>query len=51
MGSVISKEERDAATVDLPGFLLQTKMEEHKYVLLKLTITTALLLVDSDPKK
>lgn len=37
------------ATVDLPGFFLQT--EQDKRLLLKLTGAVAALLVESDPRK
>ena len=47
--TVFAKEGRATATVDLPGFFLQTKQEEE--VLIKLTGAAALLLVESDPTK
>jgi hypothetical protein len=46
--AVIAREGRDAASVDLPGFFLQTDQDE--LILLKLTGAVALLLVESDPK-
>ena len=46
--AVIAREGRDAATVDLPGFFLQTDQDE--LILLKLTGAVALLLIESDPK-
>ena len=47
--AVIAKEGRDCATVDLPGFFLQTEQEEE--ILLKLTGSVAILLTESDPAK
>ena len=47
--AVIAKEGRDCATVDLPGFFLQTEQEEE--ILLKLTGSVAILLTESDPTK
>ena len=47
--AVFAKEGRDTATVDLPGFFLQTKQEEE--VLIKLSGAAALLLVESDPDR
>jgi hypothetical protein len=46
--AVIAREGRDVASVDLPGFFLQTDQDE--LILLKLTGAVALLLVESDPK-
>jgi hypothetical protein len=46
--AVIAREGRDAASVDLPGFFLQTDQDE--LILLKVTGAVALLLVESDPK-
>jgi hypothetical protein len=47
IAAVIAREGRDAATVDLPGFFLQTDQDEK--ILLKVTGAVALLLVESDP--
>ena len=47
--AVIAREGRDVATVDLPGFFLQTDQDE--LILLKVTGAVALLLVESDPNK
>ena len=47
--AVIAREGRDLATVDLPGFFLQT--DQDKLILLKVTGAVALLLVESDPNK
>ena len=53
--AVIAKEGRDCATVDLPGFFLQTEQEKtddkDKELLLKLTGAVAILLVESDADK
>jgi len=51
--AVIAKEGRDVATVDLPGFFLQTDQdgEEDILLLLKLIGAVALLLVESDEEK
>ena len=53
--AVIAKEGRDCATVDLPGFFLQTEQEKtddkDKELLLKLTGVVAILLVESDTDK
>ena len=46
---VITREGRNVATVDLPGFFLQT--DQDKLILLKLTGAVALLFVESDPTK
>ena len=46
--AVIAREQRDVASVDLPGFFLQTDQDEK--ILLKLTGAVALLLVESDSK-
>jgi hypothetical protein len=46
--AVIAREGRDAASVDLPGFFLQTDQDE--LILLKVTGAVALLLVESDQK-
>ena len=51
MIAMIAREGRDCATVDLPGFFLQTKSEENSTLLLKLTGAVALLLVESDEAK
>ena len=48
--AVIAKEGRDCATVDLPGFFLQTEQDKDKTILLKLTGSIALLLIETDPK-
>ena len=46
---VASKEKRDAGTVDLPGFFLQTEADKYKepYVI-KLTGAVSLLLIETD---
>jgi hypothetical protein len=49
VAAVIAREGRDAASVDLPGFFLQTDQDE--LILLKVTGAVALLLVESDPSK
>ena len=49
--AVIAKESRDIATIDLPGFFLQTEMERDDKILLKITGAVALLLVESNPEK
>ena len=49
IAAIIAKECRDAASVDLPGFFLQTDQEER--ILLKVTGAIALLLVESEPGK
>lgn len=49
IAAVIAREGRDVATVDLPGFFLQTDQDEK--ILLKVTGAVALLLVESDPDK
>ena len=49
--AMIAKEGRDCATVDLPGFFLQTEQEENSDLLLKLTGQVAALLVKSDKDK
>jgi len=49
--TVIAKEGRDVATVDLPGFFLQTDQDGEEEILLKLTGAVALLLVESDEEK
>ena len=46
---MIAREERDAATVDLPGLFLQT--DQDKLILLKVTGAEALFLVESNPNK
>jgi hypothetical protein len=46
--AVIAREARDVASVDLPGFFLQTDQDE--LILLKVTGAVALLLVESDSK-
>ena len=55
MIAVIAKEGRDCATVDLPGFFLQTEQEttdnKSKELLLKLTGAVATLLVEFDTDK
>ena len=48
--AVIAKEERDCVTVYLPGFFLQTDQEKNTTILLKLTGSVAILLVETDPK-
>ena len=47
--AVIALEGRDAATVDLPGFFLQTEQDE--LIMLRLTGTVALMLTETDPEK
>ena len=49
IAAVIAREGRDVATVDLPGFFLQTDQDEK--ILLKVTGAVALLLVESDSAK
>ena len=50
--AVIAREGRDVATVDLPGFFLQTEQEGDELKLLKLTGEVVLLLVvECDPNK
>jgi hypothetical protein len=49
--AVIAKEARDVASVDLPGFFLQTEQEGDDVILLKLTGEVALLLVECEPNK
>ena len=46
---MIAREGRDVATVDLPGFFLQT--DQDKIILLKVTGAVALLLVEFDSSK
>ena len=46
--AVIAKEGRDVATVDLPGFFLQTEQDEE--ILLKLVGAVALLLLEIEPR-
>ena len=45
--AVIELEGRDAATVDLPGFFLQTEQDE--LIMLRLTGAVALMLTETDP--
>ena len=50
--AIIALEERDVATVDLPGFFLQTEQEEgNEKLILKLIGAVAMLLVEIDPKR
>ena len=49
--ALFAKEGRDTATVDLPGFFLQTLNEGKEPVFLKITGAAALLLVESNPSK
>jgi hypothetical protein len=49
IAAVIAREGRDVASVDLPGFFLQTDQDEK--ILLKVTGAVALLLVESEPAK
>ena len=49
--AVIAKEGRDCGTVDLPGFFLQTDQDKDATILLKLTGSVAILLVETDPIK
>ena len=51
MVAIIAKEGRDCATVDLPGFFLQTESDNDQLMLLKLTGAVAQLLVEEDPNK
>lgn len=46
--AIIAKECRDVATVDLPGFSLQTEQDGDKDIILKLSGEVALLLVECD---
>ena len=45
-----AKEDRDVATIDLPGFFLQTEAEKDDYTIVKLTGAVALLLVECDER-
>ena len=46
---VEAKEDRDAATVDLPGFFLQTEADrDEELIIIKLTGAVALLLVECE---
>jgi hypothetical protein len=49
IAAVIARESRDVASVDLPGFFLQTDQDEK--ILLNVTGAVALLLVESEPDK
>ena len=49
--STISKEGRELATMDVPGFFPQTEQEKDDAVLSKLTGSIALSLVESKPEK
>ena len=49
--AVIAKEGRDAATVDLPGFFLQTEADKDNQLILKLTGAVVILLVEADEDK
>ena len=49
--AVIAKEGRDCATVDLPGFFLQTEADKNNPLILKLTGAVAILLVEADGEK
>ena len=49
--ATIAKEGRDIATIDLPGFFLQTEQEKDSEIILRLTGSVAILLVESDEKK
>ena len=49
--AVIAKENRDITMVDLQCFFLQTEMEDDERILLKLTRTFALLLVEYNTRK
>ena len=51
MCRVIAKEIRCITTVDLPGFFLHAERDVEELILLKLTGTIALLLVESDERK
>ena len=51
MCSVIVKEGRDVATMDRPGFFLQTEQEKENAVLLESTRATATLLVECIQEK
>ena len=48
---LMSKEGRDAATVELPGFFLQTHRKDKDLILLKLAEAVVLLLADLDQAK
>ena len=48
--AVAALEKRDVATIDLPGFFLQTE-QEGEQILLKLTGSVAVLLAEMDPGK
>ena len=47
----IAKEKRDLATVDLPGFFLQTESKDEELLLMKFAREVALFLVESNPEK
>ena len=47
---MIAKENRDAATADLPEFFLPTEREGEDLMLPKLAGDVALLLVESEPE-
>ena len=47
--AIIALEGRDAATVDLPGFFIQTEQDE--VIMLRLTGAVALILTEADPDK
>ena len=49
--AVIAKEDRDCATVDLPGFFLQIEADKDKQLILKLTRAVAILLVKANKEK
>ena len=49
--AVIAKESRNVATVDLPGFFLQTEIKRDDKFLLKIIGAVALLLVESNTEK
>ena len=49
--TVIAKESRDCAKIDLQGFFLQTKKEEDTQIILYLAGSVVMLLVDSYEQK
>ena len=48
---LIVKKSRDVTSADLPGFFLHAEQEKNERILLKLTGTAALLLVEPDQEK
>ena len=49
--ALIAKESRDVATLNFPGFFLQTEQEGEEMILLKLTGEVVLLLIECEPSK